>query len=160
MRPTPDRVRETLFNWLQPWIADSVCLDLFAGSGALGFEAASRGASRVIMVERDTAAFRQLRENGELLGSRQIEVIHADALAYLEQSTLEFDIVFLDPPYQSALLEPACQLLIQGHLKPGALVYIETASGQDAIDLPDDWHVIKNKTAGQVNYRLIQTGGE
>src|SRR5690349_22897017 len=104
LRPTPDRVRETLFNWLGQSLDGESCLDLFAGSGALGFEAASRGAARVVMVESDRAAFTALQAARETIGARAVELVHAEALAYLSRVRERFDVVFLDPPFgQNAL---------------------------------------------------------
>lgn len=111
LRPTPDRVRETLFNWLAPDVAGACCLDLFAGSGALGFEAASRGAARVVLVEQNTEVVEVLRQEAQTLRGKAIEVVQADALAYLKQSPEPFDIVFVDPPYGKNLVEVACRHL-------------------------------------------------
>ncbi|MFZ1575209.1 MAG: 16S rRNA (guanine(966)-N(2))-methyltransferase RsmD, partial [Chromatiaceae bacterium] len=108
LRPTPDRVRETLFNWLAPLIRGAWCLDLFAGSGALGFEAASRGADRVVMIEKLANVARVLHENKLLLDARQIEVIHTDAGPWLAGQAEPFNLVFLDPPFAEDLLGPSC----------------------------------------------------
>src|SRR5580765_3370760 len=104
LRPTPDRVRETLFNWLGQWLDGLACLDLFAGSGALGFEAASRGAARVVMVESDRAAFAALEATRERIGARAVELVQGDALRYLAQGGERFDVVFLDPPFRQNAL--------------------------------------------------------
>ena len=111
LRPTPDRVRETLFNWLAPLITGARCLDLFAGSGALGFEAASRGAGRVAMIEKSANLVRVLRENRLLLDARQVEVIQADAGLWLAGQAEPFDLVFLDPPFAENLLGPTLSLI-------------------------------------------------
>jgi 16S rRNA (guanine966-N2)-methyltransferase len=126
LRPTPDRVRETLFNWLGQRLDDLRCLDLFAGSGALGFEALSRGAARVVMVERDPAARAALRANAAALDARGCEVVASDALAYLEGARERFDCAFVDPPYASDLAVRALELLPRC-LAPGARVYVESA---------------------------------
>jgi len=157
LRPTPDRVRETLFNWLMPVIAGARCLDLFAGSGALGLEALSRGASDVVFVERDPKVVRYLRETLQLLQAGHASVEQADALSYLAGAARGFDIVFLDPPYQSDMLWPCCRALeAQPWLNPHAYIYIETASQTPFGELPANWTVTREKTAGQVCYRLAQ----
>ncbi len=163
LRPTGDRNRETLFNWLQAEIRGSRCLDLFAGSGALGFEAASRGAAQVLLVERAGAAARQLLENVRALQAEQhISVRRADALALLQQSpeTGPFDLVFLDPPFDSDLLPRACALLEgNGWLADGALIYLEFRQGPQPPTLPDNWSVYRERVSGQVHYRLMQRDG-
>ncbi|MES9969415.1 MAG: 16S rRNA (guanine(966)-N(2))-methyltransferase RsmD [Candidatus Thiodiazotropha sp.] len=154
LRPTGDRIRETLFNWLQPYIEGSSCLDLFAGSGALGLEAASRGASNVVMLDTAMAVVRQLTENKRKLGLDQVSVIRADALQWLEQDATPFDIVFLDPPFVDNLLQPLCQRLSMGWLTDGALIYMEDALSRDMPPLPEGWEMKKQKSAGQVHYGL------
>lgn len=160
LRPTPDRVRETLFNWLQPIIAGAHCLDLFAGSGALGFEALSRGAASVVMVERDGQAVQQLHENITLLKTSAAQVIQRDALEYLTLRRAEappFNVVFLDPPFQHNLIEPCCAALAQhGWLAARAHIYIETERAVTTLALPENFTVIRDKAAGQVAYRLIE----
>ena len=157
LRPTPDRVRETLFNWLMPVIAGARCLDLFAGSGALGLEALSRGAGEVVFVDRDYKVMRYLRDTLQLLKAEQASVVQAEALSYLAGDASGFDIVFLDPPYQSDELLPCCRAL-EAHpwLTPHAYIYIETASQTPLAELPPNWTVMREKTAGQVSYRLAQ----
>ncbi len=156
LRPTPDRVRETLFNWLAPYLPGARCLDLFAGSGALGIEAASRGATAVVLVEQAAAAVSALRRNVELLQVAQAQVVATDALAYLAGVPTAFDIVFVDPPYASELLQPCLEALAtRPWLASGALVYIEAASEQ-AWSLPADWTLLRSKRAGQVGYHLAQ----
>ncbi len=154
LRPTGDRIRETLFNWLQPYIEGARCLDLFAGSGALGLEAASRGAARVVMLDTAMAVIKQLAANKRELGLDQVAVIRADALQWLEQEATPFDIVFLDPPFVGNLLEPLCQRLNMGWLADGALVYMEDAASRELPALPDGWEMRRQKTAGQVHYGL------
>lgn len=154
LRPTGDRIRETLFNWLQPVIEGARCLDLFAGSGALGFEAASRGAGQVVMVELAGSVVRQLERNRDLLGLEQVNIVRADALQFLEQSATGFDIVFLDPPFDNNLLDPLCRRLTQGWLSDGARIYMEEDLSRQFPPLPDDWQWLKQKTAGQVRYAL------
>lgn len=155
LRPTPDRVRETLFNWLQADIAGSRCLDLFAGSGALGFEAASRGAKNVLMLERDAVTVAELKENVNRLQAEQIKVACTDAIEHLQADGGKFDIVFVDPPYQSDLLVRCCALLEQKHwLANHAKIYLECDVHDELTDLPGNWHCQKSKKAGQVAYQL------
>lgn len=126
LRPTPDRMRETLFNWLQGHIAGSRCLDLFAGSGALGLEALSRGAAEVVFIEKHPAAVKTLRNNLELLGATQAQLVHNDALRYLSTSSEPFDFIFLDPPFHQQLIPPVLTaLLTKGLLKPTGMLYLE-----------------------------------
>ena len=155
LRPTSDRVRETLFNWLQGAIVGSRCLDLFAGSGALGFEAASRGANSVVMVDNDPRVIQQLRMQAERLGAADIQIVMRDAQSYLSLSQLPFDVVFLDPPFGSNLLTPICRALDDyGVLKAGARVYLETAAVAGVPAIPATWELLKSQTAGQVGYYL------
>ncbi|MGB5275729.1 MAG: 16S rRNA (guanine(966)-N(2))-methyltransferase RsmD [Gammaproteobacteria bacterium] len=155
LRPTPDRVRETLFNWLQAEIADSICLDLFAGSGALGFEAASRGARKVVMVEKNRQASSLLNQNRAMLEADNIELVTADALEWLNSNQQVYDIVFLDPPYRAALLGRCCEILENGNnLAENAKIYIEQALGDEAINIPAGWRCVRSGSAGQVSYKL------
>ena len=156
LRPTPDRVRETLFNWLQPDIPGSVCLDLFAGSGALGFEAASRGATSVTLVDNSNQACKLMLENTEQLQSASIQVIASDAERYLEGNNTKYDVIFLDPPYRLNILPKIFTILEQKKcLSEHAKIYIEHDVKQEIPELPGNWQVLKNKTAGQVSYYLI-----
>jgi 16S rRNA (guanine966-N2)-methyltransferase len=154
LRPTGDRIRETLFNWLQPRITGARCLDLFAGSGALGLEAASRGAGQVVMLDTAAAVVRQLEENRRSLELDQVSIIRADALQWLEQDPAPFDVVFLDPPFSANLLGPLCQKLSQGWLANDALIYLEDEVSRSLPILPEAWQLLKEKTAGQVRYGL------
>jgi 16S rRNA (guanine966-N2)-methyltransferase len=155
VRPTPNRVRETLFNWLQPVIAGARCLDLFAGSGALGFEAASRGAAEVVLVERSELVARNLEQNAGSLRAAQVRVHRADALRWLSRTGEPFDIVFLDPPFDETLLGSSCALLNgNGWLRPRSLVYLEAGTHQDFPVLPEGWELVRDKRAGQVRYAL------
>ncbi len=154
LRPTGDRIRETLFNWLQPVIEGARCLDLFAGSGALGMEAASRGAGEVVMVEQAGSVVRQLEKNRELLGLLQVSTLRADALQFLEGVPTPFDIVFLDPPFDNDLLAALCQRLTMGWLTDGARIYLEEDISRPFSPLPEDWQWLKQKTAGRVRYGL------
>jgi len=152
LRPTPDRVRETLFNWLGQDLSGLHCLDLFAGSGALGFEAASRGASRVVLVERDPAAARALRANADRLAAAELEVIPGDALAYLSRTKDRFDVVFLDPPFRQNVLPEALGRLSR-LLESGSRVYIESPEPTEA---QGPWRELRRGRAGQVSFQLLE----
>lgn len=157
LRPTTDRVKETLFNWLAAHIRDSRCLDLFAGSGSLGFEALSRYARHVTMVEMDRGAAQQLNKNLLTLQSQQATVIQRDALSLLAGPGEPFDIIFLDPPFRRELLDAVCLRLEQGGwLSDDALIYIEREREGEAPCLPANWLLLKDKQAGQVCYQLYQ----
>jgi 16S rRNA (guanine966-N2)-methyltransferase len=158
LRPTPDRIRETLFNWLAPRIPGACCLDLFAGSGALGFEAASRGAARVVMVDHNPDIVRALRLNQQLLCADVIEILEQEAGNYLSGRSGQFDLVFLDPPFKApALLAKSMQMLTDsGSLKEGATIYLEIPAKAPEPLIPKCWAVEKQKKAGQVAYRLYR----
>ena len=154
IRPTPDRVRETLFNWLADKIEGARCLDLFAGSGALGFEAASRGASHVTQVDRDAAVVAMLRSQKQALKARQVEIVCQDALDYVRQAKEPFDIVFLDPPFATDLAGQVLPVLLTRQLVcPPGRVYVESPPGR-VLGFPDSLHCLREKTAGQVRYLL------
>ena len=155
LRPTPDRVRETLFNWLGQTLDGKLCLDLFAGSGALGFEAASRGAKRVLMIEKDRAAFDALSANAKLLAATNVEVRCEDAFAFLVSDQSAFDVVFLDPPYRQTWLPQLLERL-EAHLAPAALVYLEAG---DLPEIPPGYSVLRRAKAGQVKYLLLESSG-
>jgi 16S rRNA (guanine966-N2)-methyltransferase len=159
LRPTPDRVRETLFNWLATVVPGAACLDLFAGSGALGFEAASRGAARVVMVDRSPRVVAHLRDTARRLGAAEIEVVQAEGLAWLDACGQSFDVVFLDPPFGQGLLVPACERL-QAHrnVRPGGLVYLESEHALGCPPLPPGWAVLRSGKAGEVRYHLVAAG--
>jgi 16S rRNA (guanine966-N2)-methyltransferase len=156
LRPTPDRVRETLFNWLGQRLDGLACLDAFAGSGALGFEAASRGASRVVLVERDRDVAASLRESARELEAEGIEVVAAETLAWLERAGETFDVVFLDPPFATDLAAKAIAKLPR-LLRPGARVYVESAR---ALELPAPWATLREDRAGAVRYALLEHAPE
>ena len=162
LRPTSERIRETVFNWLAPGIHGARCLDLFAGTGALGLEALSRGAGATVFVERSPVAARQLQSNVDVLGADGATVLQLDALDYLRGAAgPKFDIVFLDPPFAADLLGETCRLLAEQRLLAnGALVYLEQDQSKPDPELPDDWVVEKNKTAGMVRYMLVRAGGD
>jgi 16S rRNA (guanine966-N2)-methyltransferase len=156
LRPTPDRVRETLFNWLGQWLDGTSCLDLFAGTGALGFEAASRGAARVVMVESDRTAFDSLQATRQTLGAASVDLAFGDALDYLARGGERFDLVFLDPPFRQNAL-PAVLERLEKRLNPRARVYIEAA---EPVALTGRWSELKRARAGQVSYQLFQWRGD
>lgn len=156
LRPTPDRVRETLFNWLGQTLDGRRCLDLFAGSGALGFEAASRGASEVAMVERNRAVYRCLQDNIKKLGFGNVALRGEDGLEFAKQQNRPFDVIFLDPPFQSDYL-PVLLPLLADKLVQGGLLYVESGAEFE----PDvSWAVIKRARAGAVFYQLLQRADE
>lgn len=152
LRPTPDRVRETLFNWLGQRLEGRACLDLFAGTGALGFEAASRGAARVVMVEHDRAVLEALKATKAAIGASVVEIVCDDAFAYLARTAERFDVVFLDPPFRQNAL-PALLGALPARLAPGARVYVEAAQPFE----PDpSWRELKRARAGHVSYQLLE----
>lgn len=156
LRPTPDRVRETLFNWLAPLIEGARCLDLFAGSGALGFEAASRGAAEVVLVERETRICAALTANAAKLGGERLQVMCDDAFAYLSRDGERFDIAFVDPPFGEGLAARACAALdASGRLAPRARVYVECEAQAGPPALPPGWTFLRSGRAGRVGYHLV-----
>jgi 16S rRNA (guanine966-N2)-methyltransferase len=158
LRPTPERVRETLFNWLSPRIEGAACLDLFAGTGALGLEALSRGAARAVFVERSPEAVRMLERNAMLLDAEGAELRPGDAYAMLMRPWEEvFDIVFLDPPFVDDRTAELCRLVQKaGLLAPGGVIYLEEARERAPATLPEGWVVSKQKTAGNVRFSLVK----
>ena len=160
LRPTPNRVRETLFNWLREEIDGRTCLDLFAGSGALGFEALSRGAARVIFIERNAAACRALAENARILQAENAETHEASAWDWLRltrRKPASIDLVFLDPPFAGGLLPQACEAVEQsGLLARPALIYLETDTAIEPRRLPHNWNLRKSACAGEIRYFLAR----
>lgn len=155
LRPTTDRTKETLFNWLMHDIRESRCLDAFAGAGSLGFEALSRGAQDLLLIEKDPQSAKILKQNALTLGANA-QVICSDALTYLQQQSKPFDIVFVDPPYQQQLVEPCMELLLSRNLlTEGALVYVEHEA-QLTLKQFAPLQVIKEKTTTQFRYALYQ----
>jgi 16S rRNA (guanine(966)-N(2))-methyltransferase RsmD len=152
LRPTPDRVRETLFNWLGQDLTGKTCLDLFAGSGALGLEAASRGAKRVVMVERDPGAFHALQANVAVFNAAAVELKRADALEFLRADDGTYDVVFLDPPFRADYLPQVLPALIP-RLAAGAMVHVEAPR---APALPPQWEVWRSGRAGAVTHQLLK----
>lgn len=156
LRPTTDRVKETVFNWLMPYLYDANCLDCFAGAGSLGFEALSRGAAHVNLIELNKAAAKQLLANKALLKADNIAVNNVDVLRFLNtQKQQHFDLVFIDPPFRQNLVSQTCELLEHGWLAKQALIYVETETDGDQ-PIPNNWQLLKEKVAGQVAYRLYQ----
>jgi 16S rRNA (guanine966-N2)-methyltransferase len=157
LRPSPDRVRETLFNWLGQDLEGLVCLNLYAGSGVLGFEAASRGAKRVVQVERSPEACIALKQNREQLAARAVQIVSMDVSRFLAGSTEAFDLVFLDPPFHQGLVEPCChELEGKGWLAAHGRVYIEAEKEKVWGQMPETWQIYRHKQAGGVDYRLCQ----
>lgn len=161
VRPTPDRVRETVFNWIAPVLPGSRCLDLFAGSGALGLEALSRGAGQATFVDQSRALMKALRANLATLDAGNCEVVEDDVMGFLgrENGGDAMDLVFLDPPFRAGFVEPVCDRLAAGSwVKAGSLVYIEHESDLAEPLLPRNWTLSRRKTAGQVCYSLYEVG--
>lgn len=156
IRPSPDRVRETLFNWLQTRILGARCLDLFAGSGALGIEALSRGAVEVAFVDREPQVGRHITQTLQRLGASGATVQVEDAARFLGRAPSRFDVVFLDPPFASTLLQAAFDKLPQGWLADDAFVYVECPADVPLPPLPTGWTVYRSKQAGQVGYHLLR----
>lgn len=155
VKPTSDRTRETLFNWLAPIIQNAHCLDLFAGSGILGFEALSRGASHVTFVDNNPGVIIHLQNTLEQLNTTA-EILHLDATKQFISQNKPFDIVFLDPPFHQNLLEPSCSWLEEsGLLTDSAYIYIEVERGLAQLPIPENWHTIREKVVGQVCYYLV-----
>jgi len=160
LRPTTDRVRETLFNWLAAEIHGARCLDLFSGSGALGLEALSRGAAHCDFVDTNSANLRQIGQHLALLGAGDRATCHPQSAAeFLARTPSRWDIVFVDPPFGLDLAGPACAQLAAGHLSPEAVVYLECGRREAQPALPAGWELHRDKTAGNVRYCLIHTTG-
>jgi 16S rRNA (guanine966-N2)-methyltransferase len=159
LRPTPARVRETLFNWLQHDVNASRCLDLYAGSGALGLEAASRGAKAVVQVEHNAQACRQLKANTVKLDTCNIKIVQQEVFRFLAGDAIPFDLVFLDPPFGKQLAQQTCQWLEdKGWLAAQAKIYVEVEKNLVLQTIPAGWQTLKHKTAGEVAYYLFQRG--
>ena len=155
LRPTPDRVRETLFNWLGQDLEGLTCLDLFAGSGALGFEAGSRGAARVVMVESASSVLEALEANVRLLGAGgRLEIVRSDALKFVSSTAQRFDVLFLDPPYRQGWIDRLLPLLPR-ILAENAVLYVEC---ETALEGCGDWRTVRHGKAGQVFYHLMRRG--
>lgn len=161
LRPTPDRVRETLFNWLQHSLTGTRCLDLFAGSGALGLEALSRGAAEVVFVEQFPAASRTLQEQLVRLGAEgKGRVMEMGAARFLRTPAKPFDVAFLDPPFGKDALAEYIPMLDSGDwLKVGGLIYLENERIAGVPTIPAHWELLKSKSAGEVGYHLARVNG-
>ena len=157
LRPTPDRIRETLFNWLQMYVPGARCLDLFAGTGALGFESLSRGAKQTVFVDENPDVIQNLKDSVAILKTEAADIIQADVLSWLKDKPSTFDIVFLDPPYRHELVIPVCQQLEAGNwLSDSAWVFIEIEKEAEQPVLPENWKIYRQASAGQVSCYLIQ----
>ena len=158
LRPTTDRIRETVFNWLQPYLYQSICLDLFAGSGVLGFEALSRGAAEVVFIESNKTIVNNVKKNIVQLKMSDVTIYNKDALSWLPETNKNkcFNLVFLDPPFHSDLLvKSSIALNDSGILADDAIIYVEH-EGDAKFSAPDNWSCIKDKRAGQVSYKLFE----
>lgn len=160
LRPTADRVRETLFNWLQGIVPGARCADLFAGSGALGLEALSRGAAHCDFIDTSAATLRQIEHHLTTLGAPEKGRCHCQsAVSFLRRAGGTYDIVFIDPPFASELVQPCCDLLAERKLvTEHARIYVETAAGQPPPTVPVNWTLHRDKRAGGVAYRLFIVG--
>lgn len=157
LRPTPDRVRETLFNWISHDIYNSRCLDLFAGSGVLGFEALSRGAREVTFVESNPVIAVHLKQLLKTLAPTKGAVLEQDALKPLKFINPGYDIIFLDPPYERDIIKPVCELILsENYLRPGGIIYIEAEKDLTPLPIPSSWTIVRQKTAGLVGYSLVR----
>ena len=162
LRPTSERIRETLFNWLGPGIEGAQCLDLFAGTGALGIEALSRGAKKLLFVEKSASVAAAIQKNLGDLEATNAEVVHDDAVNFLNKTDPQsFDIVFLDPPFDMDLLAKSCGLLQEkGWLAANAIIYLEQSKGRENPVLPAGWVISHEKVAGKVSYSLVRAAIE
>ena len=156
LRPTPDRVRETVFNWLGQDMHGKTCLDLFAGTGAMAFEALSRGAGQAVLVERAAPACKALHENRQLLQADQAQIVHVDALDFLRRNRQRFDVIFLDPPYHQGWL-PKLLPQMRPHLNPQGVLYVEA---EFSVDEAEGWRVRKHGKAGNVFFHLLESAHE
>lgn len=163
LRPSGDRIRETLFNWLQSEIQDAICLDLFAGSGALGFEALSRGASSATLVDKSVQIVQSLKSMQEKLSAVDARIVIGEAPSSALQKKLagqHFSVVFIDPPFRQGLVATTCEWLSYADfLAPNALIYIEAERELSTLPLPQGWVVLKSKFTGQVGYHLCRCRG-
>ncbi len=155
LRPTPERVRQTVFNWLGQDLTGKSCLDLFAGTGAFGFEALSRNAANVLMVENAALAYQSLVQNQQLLTANNCQILRQDVLIFLSQNTQQFDVIFCDPPYHKNWLQKILPALNQ-HLSQNGLVYVEAEFALDSSELLSGWQLVKQNKAGNVYYHLLK----
>jgi 16S rRNA (guanine966-N2)-methyltransferase len=160
LRPTPERVRQTVFNWLGQDLTGLTCLDLFAGTGVMGFEALSRGATAVTLVEKAIPAYKALLENKQLLMATQANILQQDALQFIKFNTVKFNLIFLDPPYHQQWLDKVLPV-IAGQLHANGLVYVEAEFALDvASEMMTGWQVIKQSKAGNVFYHLLKLSND
>ena len=152
LRPTPERVRQTVFNWLGQDLTGKSCLDLFAGTGAFGFEALSRNAKNILMIENSTIAYKSLLQNQTLLKAENCQIMHQDALQFLVRNTQKFDVIFCDPPYNKAWFDKLLPILNQ-HVSEGGVVYAEA---EFEIKATENWQITKQSKAGNVYYHLLK----
>lgn len=152
LRPTPDRVRETVFNWLGQDLSGKTCLDLFAGSGVMGFEAASRGAKQVVMVETEAVILKALRASADQLQAAQVELKLMDAMTFINSDARLFDVIFLDPPYRLGLL-PELLPLLATHLAEAGLIYVES---EKFLVFDECWQALRSKQSGKIYYQLLE----
>lgn len=163
LRPTPNRIRETLFNWLDPILLEAHCLDLFAGSGALGFEALSRGAKSVTFIEQSLPLFHYLKDQIKQLAIEDKASVYHISFPFngtrlFKSQPRLFNVVFLDPPFHKHLIEPACTWLVKEKLlSEKSTIYIESEVTLEKLSFPENWQISHCKTAGQVQYALIRT---
>lgn len=155
LRPTTDRVKETLFNWLIPYIQNSECLDCFAGAGSLGFEAVSRGAASATLLELNKDAAKQLQTNKQTLSADNINIHNTDSLNYLKSANTKFDLIFIDPPFNQGLANKTIKLLEPEWFADNAIIYVEVEQNA-TLTIPENWQLLKEKQAGQVSYYLYQ----
>jgi 16S rRNA (guanine966-N2)-methyltransferase len=155
LRPTTDRIKETLFNWLMFSIRDKKCLDLFSGAGSLGFEAISRYAQNVTMIEKDKKAFLNLKKSAEILKCNNATILNQCALEFLKTTQESFDIIFIDPPFRKDILKDVFKLLTPTIAPEGTIVYIENET-ENQTEIPNHFHLLKENSAGQVTYRLYE----
>ncbi len=156
LRPTPDRVRETLFNWLGQTMTGWRCLDAFAGSGALGFEAASRGAASAVLIERDRHLARKLDDTKVRLKAENVRIENADALAWMARAPgASFDVIFIDPPFDSDLAAPAFVAATRV-VVPGGYIYLESGSALAADAVPEGFTLFRQSRAGAVHFQLLR----
>jgi len=157
LRPTPNRIRETLFNWLQADVVGAICCDLYCGSGALGIEAASRGADSVVLIDNHKEVASIMTTNLQKLNHNDLQFVAEDVMRFLQQNSKKYDLIFLDPPFKRDLVNATINSIdLSGCLNDNAKIYIETEAEMKNIDIPDNWHLLKQKTHGQVCYRLFQ----
>ena len=162
LRPTPDRVRETLFNWLSPFIVKAKCLDLFAGSGALGFEALSRGAAYAVLVDNNARVCKQLKKQAQVLNTSNIRIVHQEATGFITDNRDSFDIVFIDPPFNSQLASTLADMFLEHPMLGNkAMIYVEMPLSEKpkTSETWRGWNIVRSGKTSQVCYLLLTKGG-